>query len=272
MLGFATSHDGQRTMDVGPRDDGGSGGPGMRAVTISREYGSGGGEIAQRLARGLGWNLVDHELVVQVARALGESEAEASALDERAEGFLRRVLDGMRWISPLTPDEPQLSLAEETERHRQALAEVIRSAVDAGQAVIVGRGAQAILADRRDVLHARVVAPLPLRVAYVARREGLSPGAARARILSVDQDRARYLQTVERVRPDEPHLYDLTINTAVLSLDDAVDLIAHALEAKSRRRNLPAEDLGPGAGLAPYPGQASRFGPRGMSSSSGSRD
>src|SRR5262245_55586904 len=54
----------------------------MRAVTISREYGSGGGEIAARLARQLGWRLVDHEVVAQVARALGVSEAEAAAYDE----------------------------------------------------------------------------------------------------------------------------------------------------------------------------------------------
>ena len=48
----------------------------MRAVTISREYGSGGGEIAARLAQRLGWQLVDHEVVVEVANALGVSEAE----------------------------------------------------------------------------------------------------------------------------------------------------------------------------------------------------
>ncbi len=51
----------------------------MRAITISREYGSGGGEIATRLASRLGWQLIDHEVVVQVAHELGVSEAEAEA-------------------------------------------------------------------------------------------------------------------------------------------------------------------------------------------------
>jgi cytidylate kinase len=50
----------------------------MRAVTISREYGSGGGEIAARLAQRLGWRLIDHELIRQVARLLGESVVEVS--------------------------------------------------------------------------------------------------------------------------------------------------------------------------------------------------
>jgi len=45
-------------------------------VTISREYGSGGGEIARRLATRLGWRLVDHEIIVQLAHKLGISEEE----------------------------------------------------------------------------------------------------------------------------------------------------------------------------------------------------
>ncbi len=59
----------------------------MRAVTISRKYGSGGGEIATRLAQRLGWQLIDHEVVVQVAHELGVSEAEAEAHDERVESL-----------------------------------------------------------------------------------------------------------------------------------------------------------------------------------------
>jgi cytidylate kinase len=59
----------------------------MRAVTISREYGSGGGEIAERLARRLGWQLVDREIVAQVARALGETEVEAARRDEHVAGL-----------------------------------------------------------------------------------------------------------------------------------------------------------------------------------------
>ena len=64
----------------------------MRAITISREYGSGGGEIAVRLAQRLGWQLVDHEVVVEVANALGVSEAEAEAHDEHVEGLASRLL------------------------------------------------------------------------------------------------------------------------------------------------------------------------------------
>src|SRR5213080_211772 len=72
----------------------------MRAITISREYGSGGGEIATRLARHLGWQLIDHEVVVQVAHELGVSEAEAEEHDERVESLVGRLLKGMRLFEP----------------------------------------------------------------------------------------------------------------------------------------------------------------------------
>jgi len=237
----------------------------MVAVTISREYGSGGGEIAARLARRLGWHLVDHEVVVSTAHLLGITEAEAAAHDEHVAGRAARFLDAaLRNMQHLegggllpVPASP----GDELRRYQAALSQVVEAAVEAGRVVIVGRGAQVLLAARRDVLHVRVVAPLEQRIAYVVRREGLGPAAARARIQLKDQDRARYLQAQYHRRADDAHLYDLVVNTGVLALDDAVDLIALALERKGRRRAVPVEALGPAAGLAPYPGPAGDFRP-----------
>jgi len=65
---------------------------GMKAITISRQYGSGGGEIAARLAERLNWHLIDHELVARVARELGIPEQRAQGRDEYAQGFIARVV------------------------------------------------------------------------------------------------------------------------------------------------------------------------------------
>ncbi|HET7092469.1 MAG TPA: cytidylate kinase-like family protein, partial [Thermomicrobiales bacterium] len=157
-------------------------------------------------------------------------------------------------VSPWTMVDQPRSLEEQRRRHRAALASIIDAAAALGNVVIVGRGAQAILADRRDVLHVRIVAPLAARIAYVVGRESLTPDEARSRILTVDRDRARYLQEAERLRPDDAHLYDLTINTGVLTLDDAVALIVLALQCKARLLHVPADELGPGVALPPYPG------------------
>src|SRR5262245_52350003 len=93
----------------------------MRAVTISREYGSGGGEISARLAARLGWRLVDHELVVRVAQELNMSEAEARERDEFAEGLFSRVLIGMRTITPPVPMALPVSLRSDSRAYQESL-------------------------------------------------------------------------------------------------------------------------------------------------------
>jgi cytidylate kinase len=144
--------------------------------------------------------------------------------------------------------------------------QIITAAANTGHVVIVGRGGQVLLADERDVLHIRVVAPLELRVAYVARREGLDPDAARRRVQAKDRARTRYMKTQYHSQHEDPHLYDLEINSAVLDLDSAVDLICLAVERKASRLSVPAEELGPAAGLTAYPGKAADFRAPGQSS------
>jgi cytidylate kinase len=229
----------------------------MRAVTISREYGSGGGEVAARLATRLGWRLVDHEVVVQVAHALGVTEDEATNYDEHAEGLgerLLRSLQAMTFVAPVATGEALAGQEDEGHRYQAALHLVVENAAREGDAVIVGRGAQVLLGSRRDVLHARIVAPLERRIEYVATREGLDAAQARARIELKDRDRARYLQANYHRTPGDPHLYDIVVNTGVLAIDDAVDLLAVALTHKVRRLGLPEAALGPGAGIQRYPG------------------
>jgi cytidylate kinase len=229
--------------------------PTMRAITISREYGAGGGEIARGLAKRLDWQLVDHALVTSVAETLGENEEDAEQRDERGDGFSSRLIASLQWISPWGPvAPPPLPYEQQAARRHQALIKVILATYDVGNAVIVGRGGQRILGGHRDVLHVRIVAPLDARVAYVIQREQLSADEARARIAHVDRDRQQYLEEVEQADPRDAQLYDLVVNTAVLSLDDAVDLIVRALRLKEARLGLDSHDLGPAAGLPPYPG------------------
>lgn len=228
----------------------------MCAVTVSRMYGSGGGEVARRLARRLGWSLVDHDVVVRVAHELGVTEAEAEDQDERTESFIGRALHSMSLAYPGVVDgvPPPLSPAEREHRYQEALRRVIELAAKEGHAVIVGRGSHMLLGQRRDVLTVRIVAPLELRVAYVARREGLSEKDARERIRDKDSARKRYVEATYHIRFGEPEQYDLIINTETLSLDDAVDLAYLALERKARRLDVSRAELGPGAGLQRYAG------------------
>lgn len=231
---------------------------GMRAITIARLYGSGGGEVASRVAKHLGWQLIDHEVIVRVARELGITHEEAEERDEHTEGFILRALNSMSLMYPSlvenVPPSPSPAIRERA--YQNALHRVIDLAVEEGNAVIVGRGAGSMLRDRPDVLRVYILAPMEQRVAYVARREGLDEASARKRILAKDNDRRHYVQSQYHLEPEDPIHYDLTINTTILSLDSASNLICQALAEKATRLGVPATELGPVSGMGRYPGQA----------------
>ncbi|HEU0027614.1 MAG TPA: cytidylate kinase-like family protein [Ktedonobacterales bacterium] len=234
--------------------------PEMRAITISRQYGSGGGEIAARLARRLGWRLVDHEVIEEVARRLGVTVDDAAQRDERAEGVVDHILRGFRAAEPAPPSLLSFSdplMAPQAYDYAVALHETLLGVVAIGRAVIVGRGAQALLQERGDALHVRIVAPLEQRILYVSRREALDHDAALRRIQRKDHDRQRYLWLTHARRVEDITLYDLILNTSILDFDSCVDLIALALERKASLLTLAPDALGPGASAPRYPGMPS---------------
>jgi cytidylate kinase len=234
---------------------------GMRAITVSREYGSGGGEVATRLAKKLGWKLINHEVVVQVAKALGITEEEAEAYDERSDNLVARVLYSLTVIQPPMSAAMPINLTTDSRAYDLARRRVVQDAYNAGQVVIVGRGGQVLLADKRDALHVRIVTPLEKRIAYVMQREGLDHAAAQARIQLKDRDRSHFLTTEHHQDVGDGHIYDLVVNTGVLDIDSVVDMVMLALERKATRLAVPAEELGPAAGMARYPEPPGSFTP-----------
>ena len=231
----------------------------MRAVTISREYGSGGGEIAARLAKRLGWQLVDHALVERVASEIGTSQEEAEVHDEHIQGMVSRALGSLLYLSPaaMASAPPEAFLSEEA--YRDAFNRVVRIAAARGHVVIVGRASQVILAELRDVLRVRVIAPFEKRVVYVMQREGVDRHTAESRIHTKDHERASYLEREYRHHPGEAHLYDLVLNTSLLDLESAVDIICFTLQQKAKGLAKKTGELGPATGLSRYPAQPEDF-------------
>ncbi len=233
----------------------------MRAITISREYGSGGGEIASRLARRLGWQLVDHAIVQRVASELGTSQEEAETHDESTGGIISQVLNVMQNLYPAymvsAPPEAFLS----AEDYSRTVDRIVKAAAARGHVVIVGRASQVILADLGDVLHVRVIAPFEKRVVYVMQREGVDRYTAESRIHRKDHERASYLEREYHRHLDDAHLYDLVLNTSLLDLESAVDIIGFTLQQKAKELATKTSELGPATGLARYPAQPEDFRP-----------
>jgi len=183
----------------------------MSAITISRQMGSRGDELALEVARRLGWRRVCRDIINQAALAAGVPQVALAEMDEL----------GLLGLRP-TARERRLYLSQ-VER-------IIRELADAGNVVIVGRGSQLILRERPDVLHVRVIAPLEARVTWLCQAESICREAARVRLEASDQARARYLQRNYRARVGDPSLYHLVINTGRLTLPVAVDLVLHTFQ------------------------------------------
>ena len=184
-----------------------------RLLTVSREFGSGGGRIAKSIAERLGWKLLDRALIDEIACAAKVDPGVVSRFDEHVDGWLSRVnRQAMRGAAMAAG----VALADEKCFDPDIMADlssqIIRRTHEAGNCVIVGRGAQCILQARADVFHVFVYAPLRVRIHRLRTR--LEPGAnIEQRIQQVDSERAHYLKLHFGKQWNNPHLYDLMISS-----------------------------------------------------------
>jgi cytidylate kinase len=193
----------------------------MAAVTISRQLGSLGFEVARTAADALGYRLVWREAINQAARQAGAPEVALAAIDEL----------GLLGLCP----SPKVCHAYHT-----AVRQVIKELASEGGVVILGRAGQIILRDRLDVLHIRVIAPKRLRVDRISQRHTISLQAAEAQVEASDRYRQSYLRRFYHARGDDPELYDIVINTERMTPEEAASLICEAL--LTRTRNSRADD------------------------------
>jgi CMP/dCMP kinase len=185
-----------------------------RVLTVSREFGSGGGRIAKDIAEQLHWKLLDRELIEKIACSARVDPSVVKHFDERGESWLGRMnRHAMRGAALAVGVLPEEESCFDAEVMNDLTRRIVEQAYEDGQCVIVGRGAQCILQDRADAFHAFVYAPYGERVARL--RERLGPGVnIEERIQSVDTERAHYLRQVFHEDWSNPHLYDLMVSSS----------------------------------------------------------
>lgn len=184
----------------------------MAVITLSRQLGSGGTEIATEVAKRLGLKYVDRQIIFRAAQQAGVPEAALAEVDEF--GIL-----------------PPMLKPKERRAFTSTVESVIRDFAESDNVIIVGRGGQVILNEWPQTLHLQVIAPLDLRVDRVAQREKIDRETALNRIIASDKARASYIRRNYRVDWLDSRLYDLVINTGKIGYDDAVDLVIHAFQS-----------------------------------------
>src|SRR5436189_4836080 len=206
-------------------------------ITITRQYASGGSDVAHRVARELGWDVIDNEFVDEVARRAGLPPDAVAQRDERVLGLLERLARTLAAGSPEAfiatagasggepPPPDEAAIVQVTER-------VIAEAAAHGRIVLVGRGAQAVLARRPDALHVYVVASKPWRMQLAVERLGVDPARAEQVVDETDRQRDQYVRTYYKRQRHDFVNYDLVVNSERLGLDGAAAVVA--AEAKRR--------------------------------------
>jgi cytidylate kinase len=114
---------------------------------------------------------------------------------------------------------------------------VMEELADAGATVIVGRAGQVILQRRPDVLHVKVFAPVEVRVERIAAQQNISLESAHAQVEASDRARSSFLRRFYHARWDDPALYDIVINTARLSPEQAACMVGHAVNICQSTKN-----------------------------------
>jgi cytidylate kinase len=199
----------------------------LKIITIEREYGSGGGEIAQLVAQQLGWKLWDQQLTEEIAKLANCPKAVVEVREERADplyyrlfkSFLRGSYEGSLNAHKLNVIDSE-SILRITRR-------VVEQVSKEGNSVLVGRGSQQLLRDRRDTLRVFLYAPREDKVRRLIDR-GKTQIEAEQLVDTVDRDRKDFIQKYFGVEWPDRSIYHTMINTTIGNravVDSILDLM-----------------------------------------------
>src|SRR5215470_11174550 len=199
----------------------------IRIITLEREYGSGGGVIAEKVATRLGWKLWDQLLTEEIARWM---DCERGAVEEHEErrdpAYYRLFKAFMRGSFEGSLNAPRLKMVD-TDCVRDVVQKIVPRIAEAGNSVIVGRGSAYILGSRPDAFHVFIYGPFQEKVRRLQAR-GKSEEEAIELAETVDRDRAAFIKQYFDVEWPERQRFHLMVNSS-LGDDAAVEIILDAI-------------------------------------------
>jgi len=199
-------------------------------ITISKQLGSGGEEIASRVSAILNYDYFDKDLMGRVAKSLGSCEEDIPDFSEDAYKVKSNIDKMLRrkqtTISIKSSGNAPIQKVLDEEECLSLIQTIINSLMGRGKTVIVGRGGQAILKDKASVLHVRIIAPTQIRIERIMKSEGLNREAASKLVDDRDKASAEYLRRFYGINWEDQANYDLVLNTGKLDFDAAARIIA----------------------------------------------
>jgi hypothetical protein len=189
-----------------------------RWLTISREAGAGGGEIAALVGKRLDWEVFDKNLLDRVAERFRNCRQMLDLVDETPSNWIYDVLG--TWMDrKIVPHEAFVA----------QLTRILVASVKQRSAIIVGRGAQFIL-PREKIFAVRVIAPEMARVQRIMRLRALKEAEARMAVREIDKGRREFAERFFHHDATDPHLYDLVLNSQRLGIEGAAETLIAAMK------------------------------------------
>ena len=219
----------------------------IELITVSRQFGAGGSELARKLGERLGWPVLDDEVTCRCAQRLNLDTSTVERLREHAPTLLARLSAALLVAPPEAPGIDTMHLLR-IDAIAEAALESITEAARSLPLIVVGFGTQCMFADRADALHVRLIAPMPVRVERLRERFGWDETNAASRARNMDEVRRRYVQRYFHRDVNDPLLYDVQINTGRTSIDEAVGIIEQLVRSEQAEGAHTAGSRNHGAG------------------------
>jgi cytidylate kinase len=201
------------------------------AITISRQLGSGGSYIGQRLASKLNMLYLDREIIKNAAEKLGILEKDLEGRDEKLISRWEYILNSLTYSQPEIYTLPERILPSNKEIF-QAEKDIILKVASESRAVIIGRGGSHILRDHARHVSIFLHADIEFRKKRLQDLYGVSSQEAEKSIESIDRSRARFIRELTGSDLYDTRQYHLSIDTGALGLDRAEHLITEYLTAR----------------------------------------
>lgn len=186
----------------------------IRIVTIDREYGSGGADIAKKVAERLGWKLWDRLLTDEIARLMDCDCKSVEKFEEKRDPLAYRLFKAFMRGSHEGVQNAQRMKMVDADCIREAAERVVKRAAEEGECVIVGRGSAYYLQSRIDAFHVFIYAPFESKV-HRLRARGESEKEAAELAETIDRDRADFIKRYFNVEWPDRHRFHLMINSTV---------------------------------------------------------
>ena len=204
----------------------------MAVISISRQVGAGGHEVAELVSKKLGYRFFDRELMRRLGIEGGITKGEVvdlTAERHHTGGASGERMFGVMQANPLAYGAYEASGTGAEDRSAEMVSKIMLFAYEQGNVVVDGRGSQGVLRDKPGVLHVRLVAPVEQRIEYLKKRDNIGTDEARKRVKEADAAQVDYIRRYFGADINDPTLYHLIINTGKITQAAAVDLIIKAL-------------------------------------------